>query len=257
MSASAKFPPRHVIVLGALSAIAEATCRLLAAEGASLALVGRDAARLEAVAADLRLRGAAKVAVHAQDLTEVQDAAVVLSAQSEAIGGADSVLIFYGLLGDQARAETDWSHARAIIDVNFTSAAAWALAGSALVETAPGRRGLLLAVSSVAGDRGRRSIYVYGAAKGALSILMQGIAHRFGTDHRARSVVVKLGFVDTPMTDGVPKGGPLWAKPQAAAAVIRRAMESGGPIVYGPWFWRWILLAIRITPQFVFDKVNL
>jgi NAD(P)-dependent dehydrogenase (short-subunit alcohol dehydrogenase family) len=257
MSHPAKYPPRRVIVLGALSAIAEATCRLLAEEGASLALLGRDAPRLESVAADLRVRGAKLVVTCAQDLTAVDDAAGVLKRQSDAIGGADAVLIFYGLLGDQAQAETDWSHAKALIDVNFTSAAAWALAGASLVEAAPDCRGVLLAVSSVAGDRGRRSIYVYGAAKGALSILVQGIAHRFGTDHRARAVVVKLGFVDTPMTDGVPKSGPLWAKPQAAAAVIRRAMEKGGPIVYGPWFWRWILLAIRVTPQFVFDKVNL
>jgi decaprenylphospho-beta-D-erythro-pentofuranosid-2-ulose 2-reductase len=257
MSASTKTSPRHVIVLGALSAIAEATCRLLAAEGASFSLLGRDAARLEVVAADLRVRGAAKVVVQAADLTAVDDAPGVLKAQSDAIGGADAVLLFYGLLGDQKRAETNWSHAKALIDVNFTSAAAWMLAGADLVERAPDKRGVILAVSSVAGDRGRRSIYVYGAAKGALSILMQGIAHRFGTDHRARAVVVKLGFVDTPMTDGVPKGGPLWAKPGQAAAVIRGAMEKGGPIVYGPWFWRFVLLAIRVTPQVVFDKVNL
>lgn len=249
--------PRKVIVLGALSAIAEATCRQLAEEGAALALLGRSAERLEAVADDLRVRGASNVVVEARDLAEAADADAVLDRCAEALGGADAILLFYGLLGDQTRAEVDWPHARAILDVNFVSAAAWMLAGANLIERRPAAGGVLLAISSVGGDRGRRSNYVYGAAKGGLSILMQGIAHRFGATGRHRAVTMKLGFVDTPMTAGFEKGGPLWAKPDAVARAIRKAMDRGGPFIYAPFFWRWIMLAIRLTPKAIFNKVNL
>lgn len=249
--------PRKVIVLGALSAIAEATCRLLAEEGASVALLARNGERLETVAQDLRVRGAGTVVTEALDLADASDAPVVLERCSAAIGGADTVLLFYGLLGEQTRAETDWDHARAILDVNFTSAAGWLLAAANLIEARPVDGGVLISVSSVGGDRGRRSNYVYGAAKGGLSILTQGIAHRFGATGRHRAVAMKLGFVDTPMTAGFEKGGPLWAKPEGIAKTIRKAMDGGGPIIYAPFFWRWIMLAIRMTPQPIFNKVNL
>lgn len=250
-------PPRKVIVLGALSAIAEATCRLLAEEGCDIAILARDPARLEVVATDLKVRGAGKVVVEALDLAATSDHAAVLSRCATALGGADAVLLFYGLLGEQGRAEHDWDHARAILDVNFTSAAGWMLAGANLIEARPQPGGVLVAISSVGGDRGRRSNYVYGAAKGGLSILTQGIAHRLGATGKHRAVTMKLGFVDTPMTAGVAKGGPLWAKPDEVAKTIRQAMDKGGPIIYAPFFWRWIMLAIRMTPQTIFNKVNL
>jgi decaprenylphospho-beta-D-erythro-pentofuranosid-2-ulose 2-reductase len=251
---------RRIIVLGALSAIAEASCRRLAEQGADFVLLARDATRLEAVAADLRARGASKVVARALDLATAADQAqAVLRDSAQALGGVDAVLVFYGLLGQQAQAETDLAAARAIIDVNFTSAALWSLAAAETLEAAPaGRRPVLLLISSVAGDRGRQSNYVYGAAKGGLSILAQGLAHRFAkTANGPRAVLMKLGFVDTPMTDGLPKGGPLWASPDKVANDIVKAMDRGGPIVYSPWFWRWILLAIRLTPAAVFHKTKL
>lgn len=250
-------PPRKVIVLGALSAIAEATCRLLAEEGADIAVLGRDGHRLEDLAADLKIRGAGQVMVEPLDLARAADPTAVLDRCAKALGGCDAVLLFYGLLGDQARAEQDWTHAREILDVNFTSAAGWMLAAANLIEQRAEPGGVLMAISSVGGDRGRRSNYVYGAAKGALSILTQGIAHRFGATGRHRAVAMKLGFVDTPMTAGVQKGGPLWAQPEAVAKTIRQAMDKGGPMIYAPFFWRWIMLAIRMTPQAIFNKVNL
>jgi short-subunit dehydrogenase len=255
---SSRFSGRRVIVLGALSAIAEAAARSLAAEGAHLALLGRDGAKLEAMAADLRLRGAAQVETRTLDLAAMGSAGATLADCRTALGGCDAIVLFYGALGVQAEAEKDWPAARAILDVNFTSAAEWMLAGAEVLERAGGKDSVLLAVSSVAGDRGRRSNFIYGAAKGGLSILMQGIAHRFGAKPGGpRAVVMKLGFVDTPMTAGVAKGGPLWATPQQAAAAIVQAMAKGGPIVYAPFFWRFIMLAIRLTPQSIFNKVNL
>ncbi|QGZ96549.1 SDR family NAD(P)-dependent oxidoreductase [Terricaulis silvestris] len=248
---------RRVIVLGALSAMAEATCRMLAEEGAQLALLGRDAERLDTVARDLKTRGAAGVHVFARDLLDTSDTPSALQAAADSMGGANAVLIFYGVLGDQNRAETDLEEARRIIAVNFTSAAAWSLASADLLERSGGDGAVLVGVSSVAGDRGRRSNYVYGAAKGGLSILLQGIAHRFAAKPGgARAVTVKAGFVDTPMTAHLKKG-PLWATPQQIAQVVRRAMDRGGPILYAPWIWRWIMLAIRLIPDAVFKRVNI
>jgi NAD(P)-dependent dehydrogenase (short-subunit alcohol dehydrogenase family) len=114
----------------------------------------------------------------------------------------------------------------------------------------------VVAVSSVAGDRGRQSNYAYGAAKGGLALYMQGLAHSLAPVG-ARAVVVKPGFVDTPMTDGMAKGGPLWARPEAIAKAIRSAASRGGPIQYAPGFWRMIMLAIRAVPAFVFHKTKL
>ena len=249
--------PRKVVVLGAQSAIAEAACRLLAEGGASLALLGRDPARLSVIAADLKLRGAERTFVLAGDLAGATDPAAQLAACAREIGPIDTVMIFYGVLGDQSRAETELSEARRLLDANFTSAALWALAAAPHVEKA-GARGVILVASSVAGDRGRRSNFVYGAAKGGLSILMQGLAHRFGAKPNGpRAVSLKLGFVDTPMTAHLPRGGPLWATPEKLAPVIIGALERGGPMIYAPWFWRFVMLAIRATPQAIFNKVNL
>lgn len=248
---------RRVIVLGALSAIAEATCRRLAAKGAALALFARDSSKLATLATDLRLRGAARVECFTMDLAGADDPRPALAEAAERLGGADDVLLFYGALGDQARAEQDHAEAMRLLQINFMSAAAWLLAGAELLEARARPGGVLLAASSVAGDRGRRSNYVYGAAKGGLSVLMQGLAHRFGREGRLKAIAMKFGFVDTPMTAGIKKGGPLWAKPDQIAAAIEAAMARRAPLVYAPGFWRLIMLAIRVTPQPIFNRVNL
>jgi short-subunit dehydrogenase len=245
----------RVVILGALSAIAEETARLLAAEGARLCLVGRNAERLEVLAADLRVRGAGQVDTAAMDLAQADDAQARLAAWSQALGGLDTVMLFYGVLGDNAQAATDLGAARELLEVNFTSQALWSLAAAQVFETA--RAGTLLIVSSVAGDRGRQSNYVYGAAKGGLSILGQGLAHRLAGAGTARATVVKLGFVRTPMTEGLARSGPLWADASTAAAAIVRAARSGAAVVYAPWFWRYILLIIRLVPTAVFHRTKL
>ena len=241
-----------MIVLGATSAMAEALARLYAAEGADLVLVGRRADRLEAVAADLRARGAASAAVVAADLADASRAAEQLARWS----GGDPVAavhLFYGVLTDQPRAEADLAYAGETLAVNFTSAALWSLAAANLLEAQ--RRGVLVVVGSVAGDRGRQSNYVYGAAKSGLGTLVQGIAHRLalrGGD--ARAVLVRPGFVDTPMTDHLDKGGPLWAKPEAVARAIRKAADGKAPVVYVPRIWQLIMLVIRLLPAPIFHR---
>lgn len=249
--------PLRVLILGATSAIAEATARLYAAEGAAIALAARDGTRLTAIAADLTARGATQVPVLARDLAAMDGLEAAFDAIVAELGGIDHVLLFYGVLGEQKEAERDLADARAILDVDFTSAALWSLVAAKRLE-AQGS-GALVVVGSVAGDRGRQSNYVYGAAKAGLATLVQGIAHRFALTGRKglHAVVVKPGFVDTPMTDGLKKGGPLWASPDQVAAVIRKAAAGSGPIVYAPWFWRFILLIIRLVPAPIFHKTKL
>ena len=152
-------------------------------------------------------------------------------------------------------AERDPGEAARIIDVNFTAAVPWCLAAAALLERQ--KAGRLVVVSSVAGDRGRQSNYVYGAAKAGLSVLVEGIAHRLARSG-AHAVAIKAGFVDTPMTAHLKRGGLLWAKAATVARDIKAAAERPGrPVVYTPWFWRFIMLVVRNVPAFIFHKTRL
>ena len=248
---------RGVLILGAGSAIAEAVARDLAAQGARLALVARNPERLTQMAADLQVRGAPVVAVRSLDLLEIEPTEVLLRAIADEVGGFDTALIAHGVLGDQAEAEESSAAAAALIDVNFTSAALWALALARFLERTCGSKGVVAAIGSVAGDRGRASNFVYGAAKAGLAVLMQGLAHRSARRGGPKAVVYKLGFVDTPMTAGMAKGGPLWSTPEAVAKVIVAGLDGKKAIVYGPWFWRFVMLIIRLAPQPLMAKVNL
>jgi NAD(P)-dependent dehydrogenase (short-subunit alcohol dehydrogenase family) len=246
---------KRVIILGALSAIAIATARLYAREGARLCIAGRNRERLEDLGRDLMARGAAQVALADLDLeTGGAEAARHLAAWRDELGGLDHILLAYGTLGAEKDARRDTSALLHILSINFTSAACWCSAGAALL--ADQGHGTLIALSSVAGDRGRQSNYAYGAAKGGLALFVQGLAHVLaGTG--ARAVVVKPGFVDTPMTAALPKSGPLWASPDTIAKVIRRAADRSGPIQYAPSFWRLIMLIIRLIPAGVFHRTRL
>jgi short-subunit dehydrogenase len=238
--------------LGAGSGIAQATARLYAGEGAIIGLAGRKVERLAAIAADLSVRGAAQVETFDVDFVT---AAVppTLASMVDKLGGLDHVILAYGVLGQQTLAERDLAMAQAIIDVNFRSAATWSLAVAELLERQGS--GTLVVLGSVAGDRGRRSNYIYGAAKAGLATLVEGIDHRFrGTGPRA--VIVKPGPTDTAMTAGMAKGGPLWATPEAVAAVVRKAADKGGPVVYAPARWRLIMTIIRAIPAPIFNKLN-
>lgn len=244
---------QRILILGALSAVAETTARRYAERGATLILAGRDRMRLDQLAADLKVRGAARVEVVAGDLAT---SAMVseLEAMVAPVGGVDVVLLAYGVLSDEDLAGRDIDYAQQQLQTNFTSAALWCLASAALLKRQGS--GVLIVLGSVAGDRGRGSNALYGAAKAGLGTLVQGLAHRLAGSG-ARAVLVKPGFIDTPMTDHLKKGGPLWASPDAVASVIVKAGDRSGPIVYAPGFWRLILLVIRVVPASLFHKTQL
>lgn len=247
---------RNIIILGALSAIAEETARLYAAQGASLVLAARNGERLDRLAADLKIRGAARCESVAMDLAQEERAAPSFTRMVDALDGpVDAVFVFYGALGEQRAEERDITAALQSIRINFTSAAAWCLAAANRLEHQG--HGVLVVVSSVAGDRGRQSNYIYGSAKAGLSVLVQGIAHRLAPKG-AHAVVAKLGFVDTPMTAHITKKGALWARPAAVAAqLVAIAAKPERPVVYVPGFWRLIMTIIRAVPAPVFHKTKL
>jgi NAD(P)-dependent dehydrogenase (short-subunit alcohol dehydrogenase family) len=248
-------PSNRVVILGALSAIAMATARIYASEGAALMLVARSRDRLDALANDLRARGAAQVETAAMDLeASAADASELMTEWKVKLGGLDHIHVVYGYLGTQEKASADPSELARITASNYSTAVQWCEAAANILRAQ--KHGAVVAVSSVAGDRGRQSNYAYGAAKGGLSLYMQGLAHSLAPVG-ARAVAVKPGFVDTPMTDGLKKGGPLWASPDQIGRIIRRAADKGGPIQYAPGIWRMIMIVIRSTPAFIFHKTKL
>ncbi|MRG55129.1 SDR family NAD(P)-dependent oxidoreductase [Phyllobacterium sp. SYP-B3895] len=244
----------RVIVLGATSAIAEATARLYALEGADLLLVGRQEGKLEAIAADLKVRGATRVETAVHDLAVSDDVRTRLAELVATLGGVDHVIVAYGILGDQNEAERSTEVAEDILRINFNSAAAWCLAVADLFETQA--RGSLVVLGSVAGDRGRRANYVYGAAKAGLAALVEGISHRFASNG-PRAAIVKPGPTITPMTDGMKRKGALWATPEQVAKVVRRAADDKGPVFYAPARWRLIMLIIRNLPTAIFNRMSI
>ena len=136
----------------------------------------------------------------------------------------------------------------------LVSACAWLTTVATYLEAQGG--GAIAAIASVAGDRGRQSNYLYGAAKGGLALFLEGLAHRFAKGP-VRVLTVKPGFIDTPMTDGLAKGGPLWASPERVAADIDRAVVNKNTVLYTPWFWRLIMMVIRHLPRPIFNLLRI
>jgi short-subunit dehydrogenase len=244
--------PERVLVLGATSAIAMAVARRLAAGGAHLFLVARSQHKLEVVAADLEVRGAR---VHPA-LVDLDDTAVHRALLEQAVatlGGLDLVLLAHGVLGDQQQAEEDYRSAEAIFRTNLLSPVSLCTWLGNYMEKQGS--GTLAVISSVAGDRGRKSNYVYGASKGGLNVFLDGLRNRI--DRRGVQVLtIRPGFVATPMTAHLPRG-PLFASPDRVAAGILKAVRRRRDVVYVPGFWGPIMLVIRSIPGFVFKRLNL
>lgn len=238
----------RVLVLGATSAIAQEAARLYAARGAALFLVARNAERLQAVADDLRVRGAS-VATAVADL---DDPAV----HEQLLQGAlplDIVLLAHGVLGDAQEVDRDAPAAEAVLRTNLVGPVLLLNRAARLLE-AQGR-GTIVALSSVAGDRGRASNAVYGASKAGLSAFLSGLRNRL-SPAGVRVVTVKPGFVDTPMTARLPKN-PLYSSPRRVARDLVRAVDRERDVVYTPWWWRWIMLVVRLVPERVFKRLSL
>jgi decaprenylphospho-beta-D-erythro-pentofuranosid-2-ulose 2-reductase len=243
----------HIVIIGATSAIAEHCARLWAAPGVSLTLVGRDAGRLGRVAADLRVRSpGGELKVKSGDLLDAR----AIRALADAIvqdGMPDRVLIAHGALPDQQACQRDLGAAFEALQVNALSPVLFAEAFAGHMEP---HGGVITLIGSVAGDRGRRSNYVYGAAKGLVTRYAQGLQHRLaGSGSRLRVVLVKPGPTATPMTAHLPQRG--LAPVEAVARRIVDGSAAGMPVVYAPGKWGALMLVIRHLPAFVFNRMSI
>jgi len=246
---------KNVAIFGVTSAIAEQVARLYAQQGARLFVVARDAARLDAIKQDLQVRGATEVFAHAMDFGQTDQFKSLVTSVRECLGGIDVALIAYGTLPDQAACVRDAALSQRELLTNFASPVCLLTELAQTMSAA--RHGIIGAITSVAGDRGRSTNYVYGAAKGGLSVFLAGLRHRLA-DSGVEVLNIKPGFVDSPMTAHINKGGPLWATPQRVAREIHRALENGrGGALYTPRFWWAIMTIIRCLPWFVFRRLKI
>ncbi len=245
--------PRKILVLGATSGIAEATCRIWAAEGASFFLVARNAEKLAAVAADLKTRGASYIDTAVADLDDTDKHPALLAHAINSLTGMDIAYLAHGILGDQTHAEQDFNAAAQIIHTNFmapVSLLTW-LANFCVQR----RSGTIAVLSSVAGDRGRRSNYAYGSSKAGLSAFLDGLRNRVDREG-VKVITIKPGPVRTAMTAGMPKSE-KFADVDAVAEAIVKAVAKGKDTVYVPFQWRAIMFVVRHIPERVFKKLNL
>lgn len=245
---------KNIVIVGATSAIATACARRWAAEGARFFLVARNAERLQQVADDLTARGAKLAVCHQLDVNEVGEHAAMLMRCQATLDTLDIVLVAPGTLPDQAQCQADAAVAMREFNTNVTSIIGLLTPIANLIEAQ--RHGTIAVISSVAGDRGRPSNYLYGSAKAALSAFCEGLNARL-FKAGAHVVTIKPGFVATPMTAGLPLPGPLVVTPDKVASDITRAIEKNKDVLYTPWFWSLIMLIIRSVPKFMFKRASL
>jgi short-subunit dehydrogenase len=247
---------QRIAIFGATSAIAGHCARLWAARGEHLALVGRNPAKLEALAADLKIRGTGPsqmIRVFTADLDHIKKHAALLERIENELGPLDVVLIAHGTLPDQHRCQKSVAEALQAIHTNALSAISLLTLAANRFEVR--HHGTLAAIASVAGDRGRQSNYVYGSAKGMLALFLQGLRNRLAKKGVC-VVTIKPGFVDTPMTAAFTKGL-LWAQPETVARGILKAIDRKRNEVYLPWFWYGIMWVIRHLPERIFKRLSL
>lgn len=243
------------VVLGATKGIGRAVARLLIERGHSVFILGRESSELDRSARDLEVRGGREVGVlqHAVcDLEEPDTWLPALHAADRALGGFDTVIVTAGLFGTQETLEADTDFARRLLTVNFANTVAFCEHVRKMLLARGG--GTLCVVSSVAGERGRKPVIVYGASKAGLSAYLEGLDHKFRAAG-LRTVCIKPGFVKTSMTDGLPPP-PFAGEPVRVAADILGAIERGVPVRYTPSIWALIMLVIRWLPRFVMRRIK-
>ncbi|KRB88954.1 SDR family NAD(P)-dependent oxidoreductase [Noviherbaspirillum sp. Root189] len=246
---------KRIVIIGATSAIAEHCARLWTErENVDLTLVGRDGTRIERVAADLRVRNSQSI-VRTMSTRFDEPAAIQAAADSiVAAGAVDVVLIAHGSLPDQKVCESDLAACQNALEINAVSPVLFAEAFAG--HMAKANQGTLIIIGSVAGDRGRKSNYVYGAAKGLVTRYAQGLQHRFaGTDIRV--VLIKPGPTDTPMTAQLKSQGAKLASVEDVAMRIVKAADTGRAVAYVPGKWQLIMLVIKHLPSRIFNKLNI
>ncbi|MHA3736456.1 SDR family oxidoreductase [Pseudomonas sp. Eth.TT006] len=245
---------RKILVVGATSAIAVACARLWAEQGSEFFLVARDRHKLQEICADLQIRGARTVTPYVMDATDVAAHPVMLEQSLATLQTLDICLIAYGTLPNQHECEQSVDAAMNAFANNASSL----IALLTLLANQMGAQhgGTLAVMSSVAGDRGRASNYLYGAAKAAVSTFCEGLHARLFKSG-VHVITIKPGFVDTPMTQGLQIPALLVAQPDRVARRMVAGIERKATLLYVPGYWAWIMWMIRAIPRPLFKRLNL
>lgn len=244
---------RRILVVGATSTIAQATMRHFAKDGASFFLAARSQEKLDAVVEDLTTRGAGNADALVFDVNQFETHDTLFKVAEQSMGAVDVFIVAHGTLPKQKNCEMSVQETISEFETNaLGTISLLTLAANYLEEAGAGT---IVVISSVAGDRGRKSNYVYGAAKAAVSTFTAGLRNRLYSAG-VSVVTIKPGFVDTPMTRDFPKSF-LWAKPVDVGYDIYRSVIKGKSVVYTPWFWRFIMLVIKSIPEALFKRMSL
>ena len=242
-----------VVFLGATRGMGRALARLMAQRGDRLFLLGRDPEELARSAQDLEvIAGGGTVEAALCDLLQPETFSAALDQATQALGGFDTVVVTAGLFATQEQLEADAALRGDLLTANFTNTIQFCEEARRRLLAAGG--GTLCVFSSVAGERGRKPVILYGAAKAGLSRYLEGLDHKFRAQG-LHTICVKPGFVKTGMTAGL-KAPPFAGEPDAVARVVLKAIDRGKPVVYAPGIWRWVMLVIRSLPRAVMRRIG-
>jgi len=243
---------KRILIIGATSSIAEHCARIWAARGDALHLVARNEQHVQVIASDLNVRGASEVTTYCTDLNDMDKHEEMLNIADDLLGSVDIVLIAHGTLSNQKSCELSVRETLAEIQTNALSTISLLTLIANRFEAK--KSGAICVISSVAGDRGRASNYVYGSAKAMVTAFTSGLRQRLYKSN-VSVVTIKPGFVDTPMTSDFKKG-PLWAKPNVVARLTVKAIDKKKEEVYVPAFWSLIIIIIKSIPSTFFKRTS-
>jgi decaprenylphospho-beta-D-erythro-pentofuranosid-2-ulose 2-reductase len=241
----------NVLILGAGSDIAVALARKFAAAGYGVQLAARNITRLQPLQSDLAIRYNTSCSLHEFDAECPDTHAAFLDSLPAT---PDISIAVFGYLGDQKKGESDWSECHRILQVNYVGAVS--ILNRIAEKYATFGHGTIVGISSVAGERGRKSNYLYGSAKAGFTAYLSGLRNRLFASN-VHVLTVQPGFVYTKMTENLKLPAPLTATPEEVANAIEGAVRKKKNIIYVKWFWRWIMLVIRCIPEPIFKKMNL
>jgi short-subunit dehydrogenase len=242
---------KNVLILGATSDMAQAIARRFAAAGWGLTLAARNRELLEPVASDLRIRSEAEI--HALEF-DATDFSAHRQFYESLEAEPDVVISVFGYMGDQHQARLDLDEVRKTIDVNYTGAVS--ILNVVANDFEQRGQGAIVGISSVAGDRGRQSNYIYGSAKAGFTAYLSGLRNRMAKSG-VHVMTVKPGFCRTKMTENLDLPAALTAEPEHVARAVFQGVQKKRNVVYTLWMWRWIMMVIRHIPEFIFKKLSL
>jgi short-subunit dehydrogenase len=240
-----------VLILGAASDMAVAIAEKFASKGYNVQLAARNAARLEPLQSDLAIKYSSRVSIHEFDAVAFDSHA---SFYSDIQPKPDVTVCVFGYLGENEKAVDDWQQASQIIHTNYTGAVS--ILNVIAKDYAARNEGVIVGISSVAGERGRQSNYLYGSAKAGFTAYLSGLRNRL-YHKKVHVVTVQPGFVYTKMTENLPLPKMLTAKPEEVADAVYTAVSKKKNVVFVKWFWRYIMLIIKNVPEFMFKKMKL